>query len=121
MRAGGCGAEALQAAAGLGWPAHAWLAAEEEGEVERVFPGGHPADEMLLMAVPKRKTTPSRKGIRSTGKHLRFASVYSTCATCGKIRRQHAHCPFCLGGGPPKAGSGGEAAGGDAAGGAGAA
>jgi len=67
------------------WEAHAgWL---------------RPCDELLCMAVPKRKTTPSRKGIRSTGKHLRFASVISTCLTCGRVKRTaHAHCPHCMGG-----------------------
>ena len=54
-------------------------------------------DGWLCMAVPKRKVTPSRKGIRSQGKHLRFQSVVPKCPGCGKVRLQHGVCPFCLG------------------------
>ena len=54
-------------------------------------------DELLLMAVPKRKTTPSRKGIRSTGKHLRFAPFVSRCHVCQRVKMPHAHCPHCPG------------------------
>ena len=56
-----------------------------------------PFDGWLCMAVPKRKVTPSRKGIRSQGKHLRFQSVVPKCPGCGKVRLQHGVCPFCLG------------------------
>ena len=62
-----------------------------------------PAEELLLMAVPKRKVTPSRKGIRSTGKHLRFQPVVSRCFTCGRVKQLHWHCPHCTGAPKPVA------------------
>lgn len=62
------------------------------------FPSAFPPDTLLELAVPKRKVTPSRKGIRSTGKHLRFAPVVAKCASCGKVKRIHGQCPFCFGG-----------------------
>jgi large subunit ribosomal protein L32 len=54
------------------------------------------APDALLMAVPKRKTTPSRKGKRSEGKHLRFAPFVSRCHVCNRVKGgPHVHCPHC--------------------------
>jgi large subunit ribosomal protein L32 len=81
-------------------PAHLWAHAPPllaRGVVETHALLEQPLDGWLCMAVPKRKVTPSRKGIRNQGKHLRFQSVVPKCPGCGKVRLQHGVCPFCLG------------------------
>ncbi len=89
-----------QGAAGTPLPpqAAALLFAQPPAGEEARLPSALPHEELLLMAVPKRKVTPSRKGIRTTGKHLRFVPVVSRCATCGRVKQQHWHCPHCMGG-----------------------
>jgi len=54
------------------------------------------APDAQLMAVPKRKTTPSRKGKRSEGKQLKFAPFVSRCFVCNRVKGgPHCHCPHC--------------------------
>ena len=55
------------------------------------------ASDALLMAVPKRKVTPSRKGKRTEGKHLRFAPMVSRCHVCNRVKGgPHLLCPHCI-------------------------
>lgn len=46
------------------------------------------------MAVPKRKTTPSRRGMRRSHDTL-TATVSSGCPECGDIKLSHHMCPSC--------------------------
>jgi large subunit ribosomal protein L32 len=46
------------------------------------------------MAVPKRKTTPSRRGMRRSHDALRLAA-HNECANCGELKRPHHVCGHC--------------------------
>jgi large subunit ribosomal protein L32 len=46
------------------------------------------------MAVPKRKTSPSRRGMRRTHHRLEPAAV-GECSNCGEPKRPHHVCPAC--------------------------
>lgn len=50
---------------------------------------------IVLMAAPKRKTTPSRKGMRSSSKYVRFVPVVSECSKCSRIFPPHAMPSKC--------------------------
>lgn len=45
-----------------------------------------------LMAVPKRKVTPSRRGIRNGPKALKGTPMIVRCKACGKVRLPHFYC-----------------------------
>jgi large subunit ribosomal protein L32 len=46
------------------------------------------------MAVPKRKTSPSRRNMRRS--HHRLApTVHEECSNCGEQKRPHHVCPSC--------------------------
>uniref|UniRef100_A0A0D6R6Y4 Large ribosomal subunit protein bL32m n=1 Tax=Araucaria cunninghamii TaxID=56994 RepID=A0A0D6R6Y4_ARACU len=47
---------------------------------------------MQLMAVPKRKVTPSRKRIRNAPKALKPAPVIIRCKSCGRVKLPHFFC-----------------------------
>lgn len=71
---------------------------EEEEEEELAAPlradGGLESQilEMWLMAVPKRKVTPSRRKRRNQFKRLPFIESVVRCRMCGKVNRPHVHC-----------------------------
>jgi large subunit ribosomal protein L32 len=71
---------------------------EEEKEEELASPlradGGLESQilEMWLMAVPKRKVTPSRRKRRNQFKRLPFIESVVRCRMCGKVNRPHVHC-----------------------------
>ena len=46
------------------------------------------------MAVPKRKTTPSRRGMRRAHDALR-PSTPNDCPNCGELKRPHHVCGHC--------------------------
>ncbi|HET6182477.1 MAG TPA: 50S ribosomal protein L32 [Acetobacteraceae bacterium] len=46
------------------------------------------------MAVPKRKTSPSRRGMRRSHHALR-AEATAECPNCGEQKRPHHVCPHC--------------------------
>lgn len=46
------------------------------------------------MAVPKRKTTPSRRGMRRSHDALRV-EAHAECANCGEVKRPHHVCSHC--------------------------
>ena len=46
------------------------------------------------MAVPKRRTSKSRKGIRRSHHHI-SAPAMATCPNCGQIIMPHRVCPNC--------------------------
>jgi len=46
------------------------------------------------MAVPKRKTSPSRRNMRRSH-HALEAEARAECANCGELKRPHHVCPAC--------------------------
>ncbi len=46
------------------------------------------------MAVPKAKTSKSRKRMRRAHHHLSMPAI-ARCARCGKATRPHSVCPSC--------------------------
>ncbi len=46
------------------------------------------------MAVPKRKTSPSRAGMRRSHQAL-IPQAHSECANCGELKRPHNICAHC--------------------------
>ena len=46
------------------------------------------------MAVPKRKTTPSRKGMRRSH-HALNCSTFVECSNCGELKLAHHICNSC--------------------------
>jgi len=46
------------------------------------------------MAVPKRKTSPSRRNMRRSH-HALKASAYVECPNCGELKRPHHLCEAC--------------------------
>ncbi|KAL8518661.1 hypothetical protein ACS0TY_009852 [Phlomoides rotata] len=47
---------------------------------------------MELMAVPKRKTTPHKRGIRNGPKALKPVPVIIHCKVCGRVKLPHFYC-----------------------------
>ena len=46
------------------------------------------------MAVPKKKTTPSRRGMRRAHDAI-SAEAHNECQNCGELKRPHHVCPHC--------------------------
>ncbi|MCW8308380.1 50S ribosomal protein L32 [Acidiphilium sp. PA] len=46
------------------------------------------------MAVPKRKTSPSRKGMRRSHQAL-VVQPHAECGNCGELKRPHHVCGHC--------------------------
>ena len=46
------------------------------------------------MAVPKRKTSPSKKGMRRSH-HALTPNAYQECPNCGELKRPHNMCDAC--------------------------
>lgn len=46
------------------------------------------------MAVPKRKTTPSRRGMRRSHQALQV-EAHAECGNCGELKRPHNVCSSC--------------------------
>ena len=46
------------------------------------------------MAVPKKKVSPSRRGMRRSHEAL-TASAYHECPNCGELKRPHVLCTAC--------------------------
>ena len=46
------------------------------------------------MAVPKRKTSPSRRGMRRSHDSL-SVPTFGECANCGELKRPHHLCEAC--------------------------
>ncbi|AES59745.2 putative ribosomal protein L32p [Medicago truncatula] len=60
---------------------------------------------MELMAVPKRKTSPHKRGIRNGPKALKPVPVLVLCKGCGRVRLPHF---YCCSGKPNQENTGGE-------------
>lgn len=46
------------------------------------------------MAVPKRKTTPSKRGMRRSHDSLKV-EAFQECSNCGELKRPHHMCNAC--------------------------
>jgi large subunit ribosomal protein L32 len=46
------------------------------------------------MAVPKKKVSPSRRGMRRSHDHL-TPPTYAECPNCGELKRPHHVCESC--------------------------
>jgi large subunit ribosomal protein L32 len=46
------------------------------------------------MAVPKKKTSPSRRNMRRSH-HALPTAAYAECPNCGELKRPHHVCPSC--------------------------
>lgn len=46
------------------------------------------------MAVPKRKTSPSRRGMHRSHQAL-TAEAFAECSNCGELKRPHNICSHC--------------------------
>ena len=51
---------------------------------------------VLLWAVPKRRTSHSKKRMRMAHKYLKPKHHYQTCPKCGQLRLQHMLCGYCF-------------------------
>ncbi|XP_022945635.1 uncharacterized protein LOC111449817 [Cucurbita moschata] len=56
------------------------------------FPSLSFSGSMELMAVPKRKTSPHKRGIRNGPKALKPIPVIIRCKSCGKVKLPHFYC-----------------------------
>ncbi|KAH8496632.1 hypothetical protein H0E87_019393 [Populus deltoides] len=56
------------------------------------FPGFSFGGSMELMAVPKRKVTPHKRGIRNGPKALKPTPVIIRCKSCGQVKLPHFYC-----------------------------
>jgi ribosomal protein L32 len=53
--------------------------------------------ESILRAVPKKKQSHSRKRMRQlAGKALQDVTALNKCAACGRTKRAHILCPYCV-------------------------
>ena len=52
----------------------------------------------LLNAVPKKKTSHMKKRHRqmAAGKHLKDVTALNKCSACGRAKRAHVLCPYCV-------------------------
>ncbi|EIW66797.1 hypothetical protein TREMEDRAFT_65199 [Tremella mesenterica DSM 1558] len=49
----------------------------------------------FLLTAPKKKTSHSRKSMRSANKGLKNRTNFSHCAACGQVKLMHNVCPYC--------------------------
>lgn len=47
------------------------------------------------MAVPKKRTSKSRKGMRRAHHHIRYSAASVACEECGELRLRHHVCLSC--------------------------
>jgi large subunit ribosomal protein L32 len=53
----------------------------------------------ILKAVPKKKTSYRKKRQRfMAGKGLKDVTALNTCMACGRVKRAHILCPYCVDG-----------------------
>ena len=53
-------------------------------------------DNILLWAVPKKRTSHSKKRMRMTHKYLKPKTNYKTCPQCGNLKLPHMLCGHCF-------------------------
>lgn len=47
------------------------------------------------MAVPKKRTSKSRKNMRRAHDHLKFTAATESCPACGELKLRHHVCKAC--------------------------
>ncbi len=47
------------------------------------------------MAVPKKRTSVRRRGMRRSHDALKFTVAVEMCSSCGEIKQRHHACPGC--------------------------
>ena len=47
------------------------------------------------MAVPKKRTSKSRKGMRRSHDHLKYTASVTECNNCGELKLRHHICSAC--------------------------
>ena len=47
------------------------------------------------MAVPKKRTSKSRKRMRRSHDHLKYTASVTECENCGELKLRHHICPAC--------------------------
>ena len=47
------------------------------------------------MAVPKKRTSVSRRGMRRSHDALKFTVAAEACPSCGELKQRHHACPGC--------------------------
>ena len=47
------------------------------------------------MAVPKKRTSKSRRGMRRSHDALKFTAAVEVCPACGELKERHHVCPEC--------------------------
>ncbi|KUJ12032.1 uncharacterized protein LY89DRAFT_688504 [Mollisia scopiformis] len=53
--------------------------------------------ESILKAVPKKKTSHSKKRSRMlAGKAMKDVTALNRCSACGHVKRAHVLCPYCV-------------------------
>jgi len=67
----------------------AWAASAVGSETNR-----YPSNKGAEMAVPKRKTSPSKRGMRRSHDSLSIES-FQECPNCGELKRPHNLCTAC--------------------------
>ncbi|XP_024029447.1 uncharacterized protein LOC21398774 [Morus notabilis] len=62
------------------------------GNIGFGFPSFSSGGSMELMAVPKRKVSPHKRGIRNGPKALKPTPVIIRCKSCGRVKLPHFYC-----------------------------
>ncbi|XP_050374089.1 uncharacterized protein LOC126791657 [Argentina anserina] len=65
---------------------------EKDNRIGFGFPSFLFGGPMELMAVPKKKTTPHKRGIRNGPKALKPVPVIVRCRSCGRVKLPHYYC-----------------------------
>ncbi|XP_068333908.1 uncharacterized protein [Pyrus communis] len=65
---------------------------EDNNNIGFGFPSFLFGGSMELMAVPKRKTSPHKRGIRNGPKALKPVPVIVRCRACGRVKLPHFYC-----------------------------
>ncbi|XP_009365399.2 uncharacterized protein LOC103955248 [Pyrus x bretschneideri] len=65
---------------------------EDNNNIGFGFPSFLFGESMELMAVPKRKTSPHKRGIRNGPKALKPVPVIVRCRACGRVKLPHFYC-----------------------------
>ena len=55
-----------------------------------------PLGEFILWAVPKKRTSHSKKRMRMAHKYLKLKHHYTVCPKCSNLKLQHVLCGHCL-------------------------
>ncbi|XP_042377785.1 uncharacterized protein LOC122036451 isoform X1 [Zingiber officinale] len=69
-----------------------WLLIPESSVEAGPLPGFSSPSSMELMAVPKKKVSPHKRGLRNGPKALKPVPVIVRCKSCGRVKLPHYYC-----------------------------